>query len=262
MTKSAKPKTKVVMFYSHYKEDRDFLNHSQLLTFLKNLGKGFEFWWDEEMDEPLWDDEIKGRIEEADIIIWLVSESFLASGYVSHVEAPMSYKRLIGEGVLIVPIMLNPSSWKEHAWLRKIHHYPTDKPYLHGHPNKNQVYLDIVKYIRRWIGKRGPIQDPEMIGHLRRLPEHALLAVSNKQIKSLVKDSCDRARGMVNDARLRARIVKAAKAMKGKDKKRTLSKEELAQLDEQFLAGGTRKPDPKFVRWVLRCARLHPQGSA
>ena len=259
MAKPAKPNTNVVMFYSHHKEDRDFLKHSQLLAFLKNLGKGFEFWWDEKMDEPLWDDEIKRRIEGAAIVIWLVSEAFLASEYITHVEAPKTYKRLIREGILVVPILLHPSSWEEHAWLRKIHHFPTDKPYLHGHPNKNQVYLDIIKYIRRWAGKRSAISDPEMIGNLRRLAEHAL---SKEQVNILMKDSCERARAIVKDAKLRSRIVKAAKAMKGKDKKRTLSKEELSKLDEQFLSNGTRTPDPKFVRWVLRCAHIHPQGRA
>lgn len=40
----------------------------------------------------------------------------------------------------------------------------------------------------------------------------------------------------------------------------SLSKQKLETLDRRFLARNQRNPDAEIVRWVLRCAELHPQG--
>jgi len=260
VTSKTKPTAKMVMIYAH--ADRNFLQHSQMLYFLEGLAseEGFEFWWDREMDHPLWDEEIKRRLDEADIVVCLVSQPFLNSDYVKNVEAPRTYRRLIREGIMVVPIMVDASTWKQHKWLSKLHHFPDDKTYLRGRRNRGKVYLDIVEYIRKWFrGSLRPYQDPRMIYTLRLLPATEL---NKQQLRILTNDSCKKAREMVKDEALREKIIKSARELKKIDKNKPLGKQQLAQLDKKFLAGKRRKPDPEVVRWVLRCAQLHPQGKA
>lgn len=255
------PKAKMVIIYAH--KDRSDLRKSQLDSYLRNLAKveGLELWWDMELKKSLWDEEIKRRLNDADIIIMMVSEAFLASDYISNVEAVITSERVLNEGILAVPILLKPSSWKQHEWLTRLNYFPRDTEIertLHGHLNRYQVYLDIVNYIRGWLGEQGPIRDPRMLRGLRRASESSL---STEQIRVLVNDSCKRAREVVRNDKVREKITEAARELM-KKQGRALNKGELARLDKKFLAGGTRKPDPKYVRWVLRCARLHPQGKS
>ncbi|HEV3467763.1 MAG TPA: toll/interleukin-1 receptor domain-containing protein [Pyrinomonadaceae bacterium] len=262
----AQATARMVLIYSH--ADRRFLDHSQLIYFLEGLAREerFDFWWDKEMGHPLWDEEIQRRLNDADIVVCLVSQAFLNSEYVRHVEAPITYRRLINDDILVVPLMLDASTWERYDWLSPIHHFPTDGTYLRRRGNLGPLYLEIIEYIREWFrrtmqpaqsGAAPSYQDPQMIYTLRRLPEAKL---SRHQVRVLARDSCERAREMVKDAALREKIIAEARAMKADDT--PLNKEQLARLDRKYLAGRRRKPDPKFVRWVLRCARLHPQGRA
>jgi hypothetical protein len=84
--------------------------------------------------------------------------------------------------------------------------------------------------------------------------------LDKEQIRILVKDSCERARKFVPDPQLREKICKEAKAEIRKNSSTPLSKQQLERLDRHFLAQNARKPDAEIVRWVLRCAGLHPQG--
>ncbi|HSE18462.1 MAG TPA: toll/interleukin-1 receptor domain-containing protein [Pyrinomonadaceae bacterium] len=247
----------MVMIYSH--KDRNFLRHSQLLDFLQGLttAEGWEFWWDEKMDHPLFDDEIRKRLDDADVVICLISQPFLNSAYITTVEAKITFERLINEGILVVPVMLDACLWEDTEWLKALHHFPTEG-YLQSSRKKSEVYLEITKYIRKWYHNRATaFRDPQMVYKLRRLPEAQL---SKEQVKILIRDSCDRARKMVPDPKVRDRLEKAARASMKKNEVKVLSKAQLQSLDEQFLSHGSRKPDAELVRWVLRCKRLHPQG--
>lgn len=255
-----KSKTKMVMIYAH--ADKDFLKHkSNFLGFLKWLAEKeeWDFWWDDELDHPLFDEEIKQQLNSADIVICLVSQDFLNSSYVTKVEAKITYKRLKEQGILVVPVLLSASLWEDVDWLVGIDHFP-EEGYLRSSPRKTEIYVEIVKHIRKWYTNRAlPLSDPKLIDKLRRLPETRL---TKEQQRQLTKNSCERARQMVPDPDLHKKISRAARKMKRDAKVETLSKDMLAKLDEQFLAGNSRKPDPKKIRWVLRCHGLHPQGSA
>ncbi|MCI0487660.1 MAG: toll/interleukin-1 receptor domain-containing protein [Blastocatellia bacterium] len=252
------PKAKMVMIYAH--KDRKFLNRSGFLGFLEGLARrdNLDFWWDEKMSHPLFDEEIKRQLDEAEIIVCLVSQEFLNSDYVRNVEAKTANKRLRDEGILVVPIMLSASPWKYEEWLKDIHHFP-QAGYLHNSSRKNEIFLEITEYISAWYRKSRarPFRDPEMIYKLRRLPETSL---SKEQIRILQKDSCDRARKMVPNPDLREKICRDARSEIEKNKGAPLKKELLEDLDEKFLALGLRNRDAKIVRWVLRCEGLHPQG--
>ena len=246
------------MIYAH--RNRDFLDESQLLDFLQGLAtiEGWDFWWDEENNHPRFDDEIKRQLNEALVVVCLVSQPFLNSKYISEVEAKIASRRLADEGILVVPVMLDVSLWQDIKWLKdNLNHFPKEG-YLQSSRKKSEVYMEIVKYIRDWYHDRATtFRDPKMIYKLRRLPESSL---STEQVKFLVRDSCERASKLVPDPKLRDRIAKAARVSLKKNKVRALAKPQLEELDQQFLSNNSRKPDAEFVRWVLRCKKLHPQG--
>ena len=256
--RKAKRSVRIVLSYAH--SDREKLDLSKLLDFIRDLAvdKKWEFWWDQDLIHPLFDEEIRGRFEEADAIICIVSQNFLGSKYIKKVESAIARKRGKREGILVLPVLLTASLWENHAWLRKLHHFPTDGSFLHGSGNrKYAINLQISTYISNHFGNKvSALSDPKMIYRLRHLPETGL---SRKWVRSLANDSCERARAAVPEAKLRERICAEAKRRLKMKPNEHLSKEELAEIDRKFLAG-TRKPDPKNVRWVLRCAGLHPQG--
>ena len=246
---------KMVMIYAH--KDRKILKPLRLLDFLQGLATNekWEFWWDEKLSHPLFDDEIKRQLNQADIVVCLISQPFLNSDYITRVEAKITSERLMRQGILVVPVMLDASLYEDIKWLKKLDHFPGEGD-LRSSKNKSVIYHDIIKFIRNWYHERAlPFRDPQMVYKLRRLPESAL---SQEQVKVLVKDSCERAQRMVPDLKLQKRIVKAARALI--KKKQPLNKQQLERLDRRFLAGNTRRPDSELVRWVLRCNQLHPQG--
>jgi hypothetical protein len=220
----------------------------------------FDFWWDKDMSYPFWDEEIKRKINEADIIVCLISQNFINSEYITKVEGVITSKRLKNEGILVVPILFKPCSLVTCEWLKEINRFPRDGSYLYRKRYRSEIFLEIIEYIRKWYhGRVKPFKNKRAIYTLRRSSESSL---SQEQLRILIKDSCDRARKMVPKESLRNKIIAWAKRIleekKGQDI--FLSKSELEEIDEKLLAGSSRKPDAQKVRWVLRCAQLHPQG--
>jgi len=142
------PKPKIVLIYSH--KNLDFLESSQFLDFLQGLAnaEGWDFWWDERINQPLFDDEIKQQLNEALVVVCLVSQSFLNSKYISEVESRITSRRLAKEGVLVVPVMLDASLWEDVKWLKKLHHFPREgEKYLQSSRVKSEVLTVVPKLI-------------------------------------------------------------------------------------------------------------------
>ena len=65
-----------------------------------------------------WDDRIRERLTEADIILFMVSTDFLASKYITEEERPLAMS-LMDEGkAVVVPVLLSPCSWREENFAR------------------------------------------------------------------------------------------------------------------------------------------------
>jgi hypothetical protein len=93
------------------------------------------------------------------------------------------------------------------------------------------------------------------IGQFRRAHDASLKPARRKLLSV---HSCDQAKKLVPRPEDRRAICDEARKL-GASKSTPLGKKALAVIDARLLAQG-RNPDPKYVRWVLRCAGLHPQG--
>lgn len=109
--------TSVFVCYSH--QDADYMTH--LLDYLSGLREeGVTFWTDQDLIAgDLWDEEIRRQVEQADIVLALVSQTFLNSDYIRKVEIARALERRAASGLRIMPIIVSPSDWRSVPWLTK-----------------------------------------------------------------------------------------------------------------------------------------------
>ena len=97
------------IFISYSKEDisemHDFVEHT---AGLQNDGLIAEPWTDKRIEfGKEWDDEIKRQIKECDIMVCLISKSFLNKDYIK-----VELKEAMEQGKTLVPIIIKPCDWK------------------------------------------------------------------------------------------------------------------------------------------------------
>ncbi len=59
-----------------------------------------------------WDSEIKTALEEAEILLFLISDDFLNSQYIWNVEIQNAMDRVKDGNIKVIPIVLRPCEWK------------------------------------------------------------------------------------------------------------------------------------------------------
>jgi internalin A len=60
-----------------------------------------------------WDENIKERLANAQVILFMVSRDFLASDYITQQERPLAMKLMEEKQAVVVPVILSPCSWQE-----------------------------------------------------------------------------------------------------------------------------------------------------
>ena len=152
---------KVFISYAH--EDRRYLgalgNH---LAQLEREGL-IDPWHDHSIqagDE--WEGQIDQNLEAADIILLLVSASFLASRYCSDVEMKRALERHERGEARVIPVILKPADWK-HSDFARLQALPEGgKPITKWSP-QDEAYLSVVQGIRRAAGSMVGSPGPELI---------------------------------------------------------------------------------------------------
>jgi hypothetical protein len=120
----------IELFYSYAHEDetlRDQLNDP--LALLQHQGY-IQGWYDRDISAGgLWAEKIDKRLETAQIILLLVSSSFLASKYCYGVEMQKAMARHEDGQAIVIPIILRPCDWED-APFGKLQALPKDaKPF-------------------------------------------------------------------------------------------------------------------------------------
>ena len=140
---------KIFFSYSHKDEAlRDKLE-VQLAT-LKHEGL-IEPWHDRRITagSPL-DQRINARLEEADIILLLVSPDFLASQYCYGLEVTRALDRHKSGNARVIPVILRPCDWL-HTPFKKLLATPCDGKPVTQWPDQDDAFQDIVTSIRNVI---------------------------------------------------------------------------------------------------------------
>lgn len=132
-SKSHRDSVDVFICYSH--SDAKYLQRTSLFGFLTGLEKeGFRFWYDDVIrTSEDWDSSIKAKMEETDIAIVLVSQSFLNSRYCQDVEVARFIELREEEGMKIFPIILSDCDWEQHSWLKTTQVLPRNRRTIERH---------------------------------------------------------------------------------------------------------------------------------
>ena len=134
------------MSYSH-KDDRwrDALKSN--LEILEREGV-VEVWHDQRiMPGDKWDDAIKERLAEAEIVVFLVSADLLASEYVWEVELAMALEQQRNGQSAVLPVIVRTCSWKRTA-LRELQALPDGGRPLNRPRGRDEACLEVEEGIR------------------------------------------------------------------------------------------------------------------
>jgi tetratricopeptide (TPR) repeat protein len=143
---------KVFISYSHADEDL----FTKLLEHLKPLEREglIEGWHDRKIGAGSeWAGQIDQNLEAADIVLALVSPSFLASDYISDVEMKSALARANTSQTLVIPIILRPGgSWRKSP-LGKLQVLPKNGKPVVDWTTPDHAFEDVIEGLRRAVNK-------------------------------------------------------------------------------------------------------------
>ncbi|HDV7283522.1 TPA: toll/interleukin-1 receptor domain-containing protein, partial [Mannheimia haemolytica] len=140
---------KVFLSYAHRDEKfkKDLEDHLSILK-RDNI---IDTWNDRDISAGSeWENEIQSNLNEADIILCLVSSAFLASDYCYCNEFTKSLERHKTGECRIIPIIVRPCDWKNTP-IGKIQAIPEDGKPVSSHTDQDDAWMNVVSDIRRVI---------------------------------------------------------------------------------------------------------------
>lgn len=149
---------KIFFSYSHDDEQyRDQLEKH--LASLQHEGL-IESWHDRRIVAGSWlEAEIDQQINAADVILLLVSSSFLASRYCYTIEMTRALERHRAGEAHVVPVIVRACDWQPTP-LGQLLAVPRDGRPITSWPNYDEAYVDVAKELRRLIQQRQAQAEP------------------------------------------------------------------------------------------------------
>jgi hypothetical protein len=151
------------IFFSYCHADEALRNELQKhLSLMVRTGQ-IETWHDRMIrvgDE--FDGEIDQHLEEAEVILLLISSDFMNSDYCYNVEVKRAMERHQQGEARVIPVILRPYEWHE-APFGKLLAAPTDGKPVTQWPNQDEAFVNIVKHIRDALPKPSyvPAENPQ-----------------------------------------------------------------------------------------------------
>lgn len=137
-----------VVFFSYAHKDEELRDELEThLSALRRQGV-IETWHDRRIiaGEPF-DHSISQHLEEADIILLLVSSYFIASDYCYDIELKRALERHAEGTAKVLPVILHPCDWQRLPFGR-LNATPKDGKPISKFPNQHDAFLDITNAIR------------------------------------------------------------------------------------------------------------------
>ncbi|MDQ2887902.1 MAG: TIR domain-containing protein, partial [Chloroflexota bacterium] len=143
--------TAISVFISYAHEDEALLRQLHThLSLLKRQGL-IATWHDREIVAGSdWAGVIDAHLEQASIILLLVSADFIASRYCYQVEMQRALERHEAGQARVIPIALRPADWKDMPFA-SLQALPTDARAVTSWGNQDEAWVNVVAGIRRAI---------------------------------------------------------------------------------------------------------------
>ena len=145
--------TKVFISYSH--KDEEFKNSlTEHLSGLVRSGTISE-WNDRKIVSGTdWSHEINENLKSSDLILFLISSSFLSSDYCVNIEAETALSMHKSGEAQLIPIVIRAVEWSDSP-LSKLQGLPKDaKPV--ASPNNDEAWVDVIQGIKKHISEFQP----------------------------------------------------------------------------------------------------------
>lgn len=140
---------KVFISYSH--KDESF--KEELVEHLSSLKRNniIDLWHDRCITAGAeWKNEIDSNLADSNIILFLVSSSFLASDYCMNKEAKQAMEQHDNQQSILIPIILRAVDWHEEE-ISRFQALPKDAKPINSHNNKDEAWLDVVNGIKKTL---------------------------------------------------------------------------------------------------------------
>ncbi len=152
---------KVFISYSH----KDQLFRDELEKHLSTLKRNglIDFWTDRDITPGQeWDREIKHELEEANLILFLISSDFLSSDYCYDIEVKRAMERNEAKEAIVVPIILRQCDWQNTPF-SKLQALPADAKPIKNWSDSDNAYFDVVKGIKKLLEKQKSVEPKKYI---------------------------------------------------------------------------------------------------
>ena len=97
-----------------------------------------------------WNGQLDRNLEEARVILLLISPSYLASDYCFDVETKRALERHDRGEATVIPVLLRPVDW-EGAPFARLQGLPTGLRPVTSWPNRDEAFRDVAQGIRRAV---------------------------------------------------------------------------------------------------------------
>jgi internalin A len=148
------PRLKLFLSYSH-RDHKYRDNFAVTLAILKNEGL-LDVWWDGELRAGQdWEKIIWDELSNADVVVFLMSNPYFASSYISGIEMRMARERYDRKETLIVPVLLERCSLDAYPWIRRLQIIPAVNgklvPVVEFLPNQRRGWYAVEEGLRKAI---------------------------------------------------------------------------------------------------------------
>ncbi|HYU75142.1 MAG TPA: toll/interleukin-1 receptor domain-containing protein [Ktedonobacteraceae bacterium] len=144
-------KVPIRIFYSYAHEDKRYQQRiKQQLGLLKNQGLITQFSDQDILPGQEWKNEVNKKLEDADIILLLVSPAFLDSEYCYTEEMMHAFQRNEAKEARIIPIIIRPCEWKQSP-LSKFQVLPSKGIPVNDWKPQDKAYHEIEIGIRKVV---------------------------------------------------------------------------------------------------------------
>lgn len=145
------PAKKVFISYSHrdeaFKESLD-----EHLCLMQRTGL-VEIWHDRKIvPGQEWDKQIDVRLEQADVIIFLISSSFISSEYCYDIEVKKAIELHVQKKAVLIPVIVRACDWHE-APFGKFQGLPKDAKPIAKWEDVDTAWLDVVQGLKQTVKK-------------------------------------------------------------------------------------------------------------
>lgn len=141
----------IKIFFCYAHEDEQLLN--KLKTHLRPLQRQglIELWHDRDISAGTeWEQEISEHLNEAQIILLLISPDFMNSDYCYSIEMQRALERHKQKAAVVVPVILRRVHWQGEP-LGKLQALPTDAKPVKGWQDQDEAFYSVAEGIRKVV---------------------------------------------------------------------------------------------------------------